>query len=64
MCQGGVASTSFTFVVSLNKRQIVDCDRANNYGRPELFDCNFSARTAKFSRQRRRESFVCSISFD
>ena len=58
------ASTSFTFVVSLNKRQIVDCDRANNYGRPELFDCDFSAHMARFSRRRRRESFVCSISFD
>ena len=43
------ASTSFTFVVSLNKRQIVDRDRANNYGRPELFDCDFSTRTARFS---------------
>ena len=54
-----VASTSFTFVVSLNKQQIVDCDRANNYGRPELFVSDFSARAARFGRRRRRESFVC-----
>ena len=53
------ASTSVTFVVSLNKQQIVDCDRANNYGRPELFVSDFSARAARFGRQRRRESFVC-----
>ena len=46
----GCASTSFTFVVSLNKRQIVDHDHANNYGRPELFDCDFSVRMARFSR--------------
>ena len=31
------ASTSFVFVVLLNKQQIVDHDCANNYGRPELF---------------------------
>ena len=44
------ASTSFTFVVSLNKQQIVNCDRANNYGRPELFVSDFSARAARFGR--------------
>ena len=53
------ASTSFVFVALLNKQQIVDCDRANNYGRPELFVSDFSARAARFGRRRRRESFVC-----
>ena len=42
------ASTSFVFIVLLNKQQIVDCDRANNYGRPELFVSNFSMRAARF----------------
>ena len=46
----GFASTSFTFVVSLNKQQIVNCDRTNNYGRPELFVSDFSARAARFGR--------------
>ena len=53
------ASTSFVFVALLNKQQIVDCDRANNYGRPELFISDFSVRTARFGRRRRRKSFVC-----
>ena len=53
------ASTSFVFVALLNKQQIVDCDRTNNYGRPELFVSDFSARAARFGHQRRRESFVC-----
>ena len=53
------ASTSFVFVALLNKQQIVDCDRANNYGRPELFVSDFSARAARFGRRRWRESFVC-----
>ena len=44
------ASTSFVFVALLNKQQIVDCDRANNYGRPELFVSDFSARAARFGR--------------
>ena len=44
------ASTSFTFVVSLNKQQIVDCNCTNNYGRPELFISDFSARAARFGR--------------
>ena len=44
------ASTSFVFVALLNKQQIVNCDRANNYGRPELFVSNFSAHTARFGR--------------
>ena len=48
--KGESASTSFTFVVSLNKQQIVDCDRANNYGRPELFVSDFSVRAARFGR--------------
>ena len=53
------ASTSFVFVALLNKQQIVNCNRANNYGRPELFVSDFSARAARFGRQRRHESFVC-----
>ena len=53
------ASTSFVFVALLNKQQIVNCDRTNNYRRPELFVSDFSTRTARFGRQRRRESFVC-----
>ena len=44
------ASTSFVFVALLNKQQIVNCDRANNYGRPELFVSDFSARAARFGR--------------
>ena len=53
------ASTSFVFVALLNKQQIVDCDRMNNYGRPELFVSDFSVCAARFGCQRRRESFVC-----
>ena len=44
----GGASTSFVFVVLLNKQQIVDCDCVNNYGRPELFISDFSVCTARF----------------
>ena len=50
---------SFVFVALLNKQQIVNCDHMNNYGRPELFVSDFSARMARFGRQRRCESFVC-----
>ena len=46
----GGASTSFVFVALLNKQQIVDCDRTNNYGRPELFVSDFSACAARFGR--------------
>ena len=45
---GQSASTSFVFVALLNKQQIVDCDRANNYGRPELFVSDFSTCMARF----------------
>ena len=44
------ASTSFVFVALLNKQQIVDCDCANNYGRPELFVSDFSVHVARFGR--------------
>ena len=42
------ASTSFVFVVLLNKQQIVNCNHVNNYGRPELFVSDFSVRAARF----------------